>query len=47
MRINIENRTQNKRKTLYNKLIYDFIALQYIAETFYLHVFVNLSEKIT
>jgi len=38
---------KNKHKMLYYKLIYDFIVLQYIAKTFYLYVFVNLSEKIT
>lgn len=38
---------KNKHKMLYYKLIYDSIALQNTAKTFYLHTFVNLSEKIT
>lgn len=38
---------KNKRKTLNNKLIYYFMALQHIAKSFYLYVFVNLSENIT
>lgn len=38
---------KNKHKILYYKLIHDLSSLQYTAKTFYLCVFVNLSEKIT
>lgn len=31
---------------LYYKLIYDFIALQHIAKTFYSHAFVNLPKRL-